>query len=88
MIVHQAYRFALAPTPAQARALSARCGAARVAFNWRLALVKAVMETRLSLHIRVYRCGARGRTLDRDLNASRPIGIGVRQVSRIGSLGS
>ncbi|WP_198680988.1 IS607 family element RNA-guided endonuclease TnpB [Lentzea terrae] len=46
MIVHQAYRFALDPTPAQARALSARCGAARFAFNWGLALVKAVMNQR------------------------------------------
>ncbi|WP_215732212.1 IS607 family element RNA-guided endonuclease TnpB [Lentzea atacamensis] len=46
MIVHQAYRFALDPTPAQARALSAHCGAARFAFNWGLALVKAVMDQR------------------------------------------
>ena len=46
MIVHQAYRFTLDPTPAQARALSAHCGAARFAFNWGLALVKAVMNQR------------------------------------------
>ncbi|MFI6095289.1 IS607 family element RNA-guided endonuclease TnpB [Lentzea sp. NPDC051213] len=46
MIVHQAYRFALDPTPAQARALSAHCGAARFAFNWGLALVKAVLDQR------------------------------------------
>jgi putative transposase len=46
VIVHQAYRFALDPTPAQARALSAHCGAARFAFNWGLALVKAVMDQR------------------------------------------
>ncbi|GGU70224.1 IS607 family element RNA-guided endonuclease TnpB [Lentzea flava] len=46
MIVHQAYRFALDPTPAQARALSTHCGAARFAFNWGLALVKAVMDQR------------------------------------------
>lgn len=46
MIVHQAYRFALDPTPAQARALSAHCGAARFAFNWGLALGKAVMDQR------------------------------------------
>ena len=31
-----AYRFALDPTPAQARALRSQAGAARVAFNWGL----------------------------------------------------
>jgi putative transposase len=46
VIVHQAYRFALDPTAAQARALSAHCGAARFAYNWGLALVKAVMDQR------------------------------------------
>ncbi|NKE62554.1 helix-turn-helix domain-containing protein [Lentzea sp. PSKA42] len=46
MIVHQAYRFALDPTAAQARPLSAHCGAARFAYNWGLALVKAVMDQR------------------------------------------
>jgi IS605 OrfB family transposase len=40
-VVVQAYRFALDPTPSQVRALSSHCGAARVAFNWGLALVKA-----------------------------------------------
>jgi hypothetical protein len=39
-----AYRFALNPTPAQERALRSRAGAARVAFNWGLARVKAVMD--------------------------------------------
>ncbi|HSS39850.1 MAG TPA: helix-turn-helix domain-containing protein, partial [Polyangia bacterium] len=33
----QAYRFALDPTPTQARDLARHCGAARVAFNWGLA---------------------------------------------------
>jgi putative transposase len=39
--VTQAYRFALDPTPGQRRALASHCGAARVAYNWGLALVKA-----------------------------------------------
>ena len=41
-----AYRFALDPTPAQERALRSHAGAARVAFNWGLARVKAVMGQR------------------------------------------
>ncbi|MEU6431895.1 IS607 family element RNA-guided endonuclease TnpB [Microbispora sp. NPDC046973] len=46
MQVIQAYRYALNPTPAQARALASHCGAARVAFNWGLALVKANLAQR------------------------------------------
>ncbi|MGI5239110.1 IS607 family element RNA-guided endonuclease TnpB [Dactylosporangium sp. CA-139066] len=42
----QAYRFALDLTPAQQRALLAHAGAARVAHNWALAWVKAVMDQR------------------------------------------
>jgi putative transposase len=42
----QAYRFALDPTPAQERDMRSHCGAARVAFNWGLAQVKAVMGQR------------------------------------------
>ena len=38
--VHQAFRFALDPTPTQERHLRSHCGAARFAFNWGLALVK------------------------------------------------
>jgi putative transposase len=38
--VHQAFRFALDPTPTQRRHLRSHCGAARFAFNWGLALVK------------------------------------------------
>ena len=41
-----AYRYALDPTPAQTRALRSHAGAARVAFNWGLARVKAVMSQR------------------------------------------
>jgi len=44
--VTQAYRFALDPTPRQRRALASHCGAARVAYNWGLTLVK----TRLHQH--------------------------------------
>ncbi|MET7331575.1 IS607 family element RNA-guided endonuclease TnpB [Nonomuraea sp. NPDC005650] len=42
----QAYRFALDPTPRQVGALAAHCGAARVAFNWGLALVRANLAQR------------------------------------------
>lgn len=41
-----AYRFALEPTPAQDRALRSHAGAARVAFNWGLARVKANLDQR------------------------------------------
>jgi putative transposase len=44
--VTQAYRFALDPTPRQRRALASHCGAARVAYNWGLALVKARLDQR------------------------------------------
>jgi putative transposase len=44
--VTQACRFALDPTPAQERDLLRHAGAARVAFNWALAHVKAVMDQR------------------------------------------
>ena len=44
--VVQAYRFALDPTPAQARALASHCGASRVAFNTMLAAVKANLDQR------------------------------------------
>jgi putative transposase len=37
----QAYRYALDPTPRQARALSSHVGAARFAYNWAVALVRA-----------------------------------------------
>jgi putative transposase len=41
-----AYRFALDPTPAQDRYLRSHAGAARVAFNWGLARVKANLSQR------------------------------------------
>jgi putative transposase len=44
--VIQAYRFALDPTLAQRRALASHCGAARVAYNWGLALMKAQLDQR------------------------------------------
>ncbi|MGW3856947.1 IS607 family element RNA-guided endonuclease TnpB [Micromonospora arida] len=46
MKVVQAYRFALDVTPAQERTLLAHAGAARVAHNWALARVKAIMNQR------------------------------------------
>jgi putative transposase len=42
----QAYRFALDPTPAQCAALASHCGAARVAYNWGLELVKERLDQR------------------------------------------
>ena len=42
----QAYRFALDLNPSQERAVLAHAGAARVAHNWALARVKAVMDQR------------------------------------------
>ena len=44
--VVQAYRFALDLTPRQERVVLAHAGAARVAHNWALARVKAVMDQR------------------------------------------
>jgi len=41
-----AYRYALAPTPRQERELRSHAGAARVAFNWGLARVKANLSQR------------------------------------------
>ncbi len=46
MLVHQAYRFALDPTPAQEQALLSHCGAARFAFNWGLDRVRAGLAQR------------------------------------------
>jgi putative transposase len=42
----RAYRFALDPTPTQARALASHCGAARKAFNEGLAQVKRCLDQR------------------------------------------
>jgi putative transposase len=46
LLVTQAYRYALDPTPRQARALGSHCGAARFAFNWGLDLVKQRFDQR------------------------------------------
>lgn len=46
MLVTRAYRFALDPTPAQARKLASHAGAARFAYNFGLALVKERLERR------------------------------------------
>jgi putative transposase len=46
MLVTQAYRFALDPTPRQRRALASHCGAARRAYNWALNLVKQRLDQR------------------------------------------
>jgi putative transposase len=46
--VHQAYRFALDPTPRQQRRLASHVGAARFAYNWGLALVKQRLEARMA----------------------------------------
>ena len=46
MIVTHAYRFALDPTPRQVGALLRHTGAARVAYNWGLAQIKANLDQR------------------------------------------
>jgi IS605 OrfB family transposase len=46
MLVTQAYRYGLDPTPRQRRALASHSGAARLAFNWGLELVKQRLDER------------------------------------------
>jgi putative transposase len=46
MLVHQAYRYALDPSPRQQGALWSHCGAARFAYNWGLNLVKQRLDQR------------------------------------------
>jgi putative transposase len=46
MTVLQACRFALDPTPSQARLLASHCGAARKAFNEALARVRRCVDQR------------------------------------------
>ena len=48
--VHQAYRFALDPTPSQQRALASTVGGARLAYNWGLELVKGRLDERAAGH--------------------------------------
>ncbi|TDO58101.1 helix-turn-helix protein [Kribbella sp. VKM Ac-2571] len=46
VVTLRAYKYALNPSPRQARYLDGHCGAARKAFNWGLGRVKAVMDQR------------------------------------------
>jgi putative transposase len=46
VVIHQAYRFALDPTPGQQRALASAVGGARFAYNWGLELVKRRLDER------------------------------------------
>ncbi len=46
MRVHQAFRFALDPSPRAERAIASHVGARRFAFNWGLARVKERLEAR------------------------------------------
>jgi putative transposase len=46
VIVHQAYRFALNPTPRQQDALASHVGGARFAYNWGLGLVQRRLDER------------------------------------------
>ena len=46
MIVYQAYRFALDPTPRQQGALASHVGGARFAYNWGLGLVQRRLDER------------------------------------------
>ncbi|MCY0879713.1 MAG: helix-turn-helix domain-containing protein [Firmicutes bacterium] len=46
MQVHQAFRFALDPSPRVERALASHVGARRFVFNWGLALVKERLDAR------------------------------------------
>jgi putative transposase len=50
MLVTQAYKFALDPTPRQQRSLRSHCGAARYAYNWGLELVKQRLDERAAGH--------------------------------------
>ena len=45
----QAYRFALDPTPTQARAMASNVGAARFVYNWGLGLVESRLHERKRL---------------------------------------
>jgi len=94
-VVTQAYRFALDPTPAQARNLCSHAGAARFAYNFGLALVKERLDRRragedvevpwtLPLSERTYRCEHCGLVLDRDENAARNLQARATQVDGSG----
>jgi hypothetical protein len=80
--VTQAYRFALDPTPAQARDLERHAGAARFAFNWALAAVKANIGQRAAE--RSYGLDGEDLTaaLGWNLPAARPQGAGPTRAPR------
>jgi putative transposase len=70
MLVTQAYRFALDPAPAQARKLASHAGAARFAYNWGLALVKARLDQRERIRVAAYEellCDAEAESLARSV---------------------
>src|SRR5207248_3132890 len=46
MVILQAFRFALDPSPVQGVALRSHCGGQRFAYNWGLAHVKANLDQR------------------------------------------
>jgi IS605 OrfB family transposase len=46
LLVNQAYRYALDPTPRQTASLWSHCGAARFAYNWGLQLIKQRLDQR------------------------------------------
>jgi putative transposase len=46
MLVHQAFRYELAPTPAQRAALTNHAGAARWAWNWGLTVRRKAWQRR------------------------------------------
>jgi IS605 OrfB family transposase len=74
MRAQQAYRYALAPNNAQRSALASHAGAARFAFNWGLALVKARLDARMAdravvVPSHLARCHRRVRNVRRDAMA-------------------
>jgi hypothetical protein len=75
MLVMQAYRYALDLSPAQQRVVAAHAGAARFAYNWALARVKAVLDQRAA-------CGL---VLDRDHNAALNLAALAAQFDTAGS---
>lgn len=60
----QAWRFALDPTPTQARSMASHVGAARFAYNWGLGLVRRRLDERARLREEVLVGGASQREAD------------------------
>jgi putative transposase len=67
--VIRAYLYALDPTPGRVEAMCSHCGAARVAYNWCLARVRANWEQRTAA--RSYGIGEAERTRWIDTSAYR-----------------